>query len=227
MCSAVPTPREAAGGSSLGHGHASTPDENRTALRLQKAEHALEQERLASAQLRRQLDAAMSQLQQHRQAASASGEGAEPSHSPHMPGGATPSGSERHSGGGAAPHSLSASGRAASGGGAGSGATPAGTSPPSPGSLLHFPMLSEAEQLQRELAVAQTQLLQRTVEAERLRRAAAEQEGEANKLRAQLQQLVQAGGATMQLKSQVSCSGEGGGHGDVRELTGTGTCLPS
>lgn len=168
----------------------------------------------------------MSQLQQHRQAASALGEGAEPSHSPHMPGGATPSCSERHSGGGAASHSLSASGRAASGGGAGSGATPAGTNPPSPGSLLHFPMLSEAEQLQRELAVAQTQLLQRTVEAERLRRAAAEQEGEANKLRAQLQQLVQAGGATMQLKSQVSGFRGGGGvvHVDVRELPGTGTC---
>ena len=69
---------------------------------------------------------------------------------------------------------------------------------------LSFTMLTETEDLRQELAVAQTLLLQRTVEAERLRRLASEREGAAARLRQQLEGLMQGGRRTLDEEQELA-----------------------
>jgi len=163
---------------------------DRTALRIQRAEHALELERAMCAKLRRQLEVSKPSA-----AAAQRDLGV---------GGAT---SPRHDGGEGASTSDASPRMAAATSPAGtriaisSGAVCIGAGGDSCG-LGSLTQLSDLEQMNQELQVAQTQLLQRTVEAERLRRHASDREGEFQRLRQQLDILNQQGGGRITLEEE-------------------------
>ncbi|KAG1660710.1 hypothetical protein FOA52_014330 [Chlamydomonas sp. UWO 241] len=164
--------------------------DERFAMRLQKAEHALEQERLQNAQLRRQLEWARQQQQQQQQAVGAHASGS---------GTAAPVGSD-------SPAVPPSPGNDPSSGPL-AGRLGAASSPPGapPGGLLTptISMRSDMEQLQQELQVLQTQLLQRSVEAERSKRAAAEADAVAKGLREQVEGLSTKGTRTLEEERQL------------------------
>jgi hypothetical protein len=165
------------------------------AMRLSKAEAALEHERLTCAQLRRQLESLQHHHGHHLSAPPArdspgllspSGRPQAAHSSPSAGGGGSALATERSAGSGMLSPMPSASGG------------------PSYGrASLSFPMFTDEESLQQELKVAQTQLLQRTVEAERLRRQVSEQEGLVAKLRAQVEGLSHGGRLTLSEEQEL------------------------
>ena len=163
------------------HRHNSPRDMERHALRLQRAEHALEQERAMCSHLRRQLEALTVAGSHHVSPAAVA---------------TTPQGSrEGYRRDVTALAMDHCDGSSSSGPGDSQGLGSAS---------LSFTMLTETEDLRQELAVAQTLLLQRTVEAERLRRLASEREGAAARLRQQLEGLMQGGRRTLDEEQELA-----------------------
>ena len=165
-------------------------DGDRSALRLQRAEHALETERAMCAKLRRQLEALKhnagesQRVDTNRDILSQGIQEVE---------GASTSDPR--------PIISAASGMMESNG---SSSEPSSTIfKMDINGLESIKQLTDLEQLQQELAVAQTQLLQRTVEAERLRRHASEREGEAQRLRKQVEVLNTGGRMTLEAEQEL------------------------
>ncbi|GAX81340.1 hypothetical protein CEUSTIGMA_g8771.t1 [Chlamydomonas eustigma] len=151
----------------------------RQALKLKRAEHALEKERETCALLRHQLAAASYQSQGQSFMEEEQHPVAHPQplclsprmQAPDVGGNSLQLGLQMHSHAFSQPSSFEA--------------------PP-----IHT--LNESDQLQKELQATQTRLLQRTVEVERLRISAAEREAEATRLRQQLEGLLKGGKRTLE-----------------------------